>query len=49
MKTINSWVINVEWSDGEKERLTEVPDHIADYIDEWLSELEVERKNEETK
>ena len=37
---ILSWSINVKWSDGEEEKITEIPDEVAQYIDDYLTEIE---------
>jgi len=39
---ILSWSINVKWSDGEEEKITEIPDEVAQYIDDYLTEIEGE-------
>lgn len=39
-KEIVSWVINVEWSDGTKENIGDLPDDVAQGIDDCLNELE---------
>ena len=48
IKRITAWkiVINVEWEDGEKEEI-DFPEHLAQYVDEYLSEIEEERAEEE--
>jgi len=47
MKTINNWVIIVEWDNEKIEVFTDVPNSVADAVDEWLGEVESERGNEE--
>ena len=39
---ITGWSINVSWSNGKTDTLLNVPDDIAQGIDEWLNELEDE-------
>lgn len=39
---ITGWSINVSWSNGKEDILLDVPDDIAQGIDEWLMELESE-------
>ena len=39
-KTIVSWAIQVEWSDGTIENLNDLPNGVADTVDEWLTENE---------
>ena len=39
---ILSWSINVKWSDGEEEKITEIPDEVAQYIDDYLTKIEGE-------
>ena len=41
-QTITAWSVMVEWSDGTKQELLDVPSHIAQDIDEWLSQVEDE-------
>ncbi len=46
-KKITSWNINVTWFDGkteDKENLYDIPDHVADVIDEWLNRVEEKEK-----
>ena len=45
-KQIVSWVIEVEWEDGTKETLADLPDHVAIEVDEFLSTVEDERNEE---
>ena len=40
---ILSWSINVKWSDGEEEDLTDCDDDTASAVDTWLTEVEEER------
>lgn len=39
---ITGWSINITWSNGKEEVLLDMPDDVAETIDEWLSELEEE-------
>ena len=41
-KTVVSWAIQVEWSDGTIENLTDLPNGVAHEVDEWLTEKENE-------
>ena len=43
---ILSWSINVKWSDGEEEDLTDCDDDTASAVDTWLTEVEKERNEE---
>lgn len=49
MNTIKAWRIVIFWEDGEEERYTTVPKHVAEPIDEWLGEVEQERNDHGTK
>jgi hypothetical protein len=48
IKRITSWklVLDVEWEDGKKEEI-DFPEHLAEYVDGFLTELEEERAKEE--
>ena len=46
---ILSWKINVRWSDGAEEDLSDCDDDTASAVDQWLTEVEEERNNESTK
>ena len=39
-KTITSWAINVKWSDGTVENITDIPDDVSSSIDDYLTEIE---------
>ena len=39
-KTIKGWALNLAWSDGTEEILIDVPDDVADNIDNYLTEYE---------
>ena len=47
MKTVTAWSVNVVWSDGTEQVLTEVPTHVAREVDDWLTELEFEMNEDE--
>ena len=42
MRTITAWSINVVWSDGEEQVLTDTPTWVSNEIDNWLTDLEEE-------
>ena len=42
MKTVTAWSINVVWSDGREEVLTDMPSYVSREIDNWLTHLEEE-------
>lgn len=39
-KTIKGWALNLAWSDGTEEILIDVPDDVAENIDNYLTEYE---------
>ena len=41
-QSITAWSVMVEWSDGTKQELVDVPSHISQDIDEWLTQVEDE-------
>ncbi len=41
---ITGWRLNIKWADGREEDVLDIPDDIAQSIDEWLTELEEEVK-----
>ena len=47
IKRITSWklVMDIEWEDGKKEEI-DFPEHLAQYVDDYLTELEEERHQE---
>ena len=45
-KRIVSWVIEVEWEDGTIEKIANVPDLTAQYVDGYLAYLEDELNGE---
>jgi len=42
-KTITGWALQVTWSDGREETITEIDDETASAVDTFLTELEDER------
>jgi hypothetical protein len=48
IKRITSWklVMDIEWEDGKKEEI-DFPERLAQYVDEYLTEIEEERAKEE--
>ena len=47
-RKVISWAINVKWSDGNEENITEIAADTASSVDTFLTELE-QRKNTERK
>ena len=43
MKRIAWWTIEVEWADGTREKVSEIPQWVASPVDEFLTSLEEER------
>ena len=39
-KTITGWSIAVTWSDGKRENILDIPDEVAQYVDDYLTEIE---------
>ena len=39
-KTITGWAIAVTWSDGKRENILDIPDEVAQYVDDYLTEIE---------
>ena len=39
---IIGWSIDVKWSNGKEEKITEIPDDVASVIDDYLTEIEGE-------
>ena len=39
-KKVVSWIINVEWNDGTKEDIGDMPNDVAQVVDNYLAELE---------
>jgi len=46
MKTIIWWTVEVEWEDGTRETLSEIPNYVAKEVDTYLTEVEDERNGE---
>ena len=48
LKRIVSWklVMDIEWEDGTKEEI-DFPEHLAEYVDGYLTEIEEERNKED--
>ena len=42
-KTVIGWSLQVTWSDGRDENITEIDDQTAGEVDAFLTELEQER------
>ena len=42
-KTITGWALQVTWSDGREEILTDIDDQTAGEVDQYLNLLELER------
>ena len=42
-KKVVWWTIEVEWKDGTREMLSEIPDYVAREVDDYLTQLEGER------
>jgi len=42
-KTVIGWSLQVTWSDGRDENITEIDDQTAGEVDAFLTELEDER------
>lgn len=47
IKRITSWklIMDIEWEDGRRE-VIDFPEHLAEYVDEYLTEIEEERAEE---
>jgi hypothetical protein len=45
-RKVISWAINVEWSDGKEENITEIDDDTASSVDTFLTELEQGKHSE---
>ena len=37
---IVAWSISAVWDNGEDEQITDIPDDVAQTVDQWLTELE---------
>lgn len=47
MKTVTAWSVNLVWSDGTEEVVTNVPSYVAQEVDNWLTHLEEETNADE--
>lgn len=47
IKRISAWSVNVVWSDGTEEVLTDIPDYVATEVDAWLTRVEEDNTPEE--
>ena len=36
---IVAWSISAVWDNGEEEQITDIPDDVAQTVDQWLTEL----------
>jgi hypothetical protein len=43
---IMGWHIDISWTDGTTEVITDLPDDIAQSIDDYFSDLETEKAHE---
>lgn len=43
---IMGWHIDISWTDGTTEVITDLPDDIAQAIDDYFSDLETEKAHE---
>jgi hypothetical protein len=43
---IIGWSIDVKWSNGEEESITDIPDDVAQSVDEYLTEVEEKKSND---
>jgi hypothetical protein len=48
IKRITAWSVNVVWSDGTEEVLTDIPDYVATEVDAWLTGVEEDNTPEES-
>jgi hypothetical protein len=48
MKRIVWWTIEVEWEDGQREKISNIPNHVASEVDGYLGFIEDERNLEES-
>ena len=42
-KKVVWWTIEVEWEDGTREKLSEIPNYVAQEVDDYLTQIEGER------
>lgn len=45
-RKVISWAINVKWSDGKEENITEIDDDTASSVDTFLTELEQDKHSD---
>ena len=45
-KSIVSWSIEAEWDDGSIEHFSDLPDDVAQSVDDYLEDIEQERTEE---
>ena len=43
---IIGWSIDVKWSDGTEENISDIPDDVAESVDEYLTEVEKEKNDD---
>ena len=46
-KHIVAWSISAVWDNGENEQITDIPNWVAEPVDEFLSSVEEHRQDEE--
>jgi hypothetical protein len=46
MKRIAWWTIEVEWEDGKRESISDIPNWVAKNVDEFLTTVEEESAND---
>ena len=46
-KEIKHWTIKITWEDNTEEYLSGIPNWVADSVDEYLTELENDKNEEE--
>ena len=45
-KHIVAWSISAVWDNGEEEQITDIPDDVAQTVDQWLTEVEEDQFEE---
>ena len=45
---ITSWAISVTWQDGTEQVLADVPEYVAQEVDQWLTQVEEDNTPERT-
>lgn len=43
---ITGWSIDIKWSNGEEESIIDIPDDVAQPVDEYLTEIEGDKNND---